>query len=263
MVETAKLSSPEDRGSADRSGGIQVISRAASVLRALRNENEGLSLGQIAERVHLPRSTVQRIVHALVEERLLMAASPSGRVRLGMEILALANNSRIDIVEVAHPHLKALSGATGETVDLAVLRGDHVVFLDQVAGTHRLRAVSAVGESFPLHSTANGKACLALLDESDVRRRLKNQKLTTANGKTRTIESLLRELQTVREAGVAFDREEHSLGIAAVGTAFRDQAGSIYAISIPAPTSRAKAIEARVVSLLLPARDKLRETLGT
>lgn len=244
-------------------GGIQVISRATRILRALRDENAGLSLGQIAERVDLPRSTVQRIVHALVDEHLLMAASPAGRVRLGPGILALASNSKIDVVEIAHPHLKALAEATGETVDLAGLRDDHLVFLDQIAGTHRLRAVSAVGETFPLHSTANGKACLALFANDEVRQRLKGKKLVTASGKARTLDSLLGELDEVRRSGVAFDREEHSAGISAVGTAFRDQSGAIYAISVPAPTGRARAIEERVAALLAPARDRLRRTLGT
>ena len=45
--------------------GIQVIARAAAVLRALENEPAGLSLGKIAQRVDLSRSTVQRIVDAL------------------------------------------------------------------------------------------------------------------------------------------------------------------------------------------------------
>ena len=67
----------------------------------------------------------------------------------------------------------------------------------------------------------------------------------------------------MRKTGIAFDREEHSLGISAVGTAFRDQAGTVYAISIPAPTSRAGAIEERAVALLLPARDRFRELFGT
>src|SRR5438128_2433534 len=98
----------------DATGGIQVINRAARILRALRDRPEGLSLGQLAERVDLPRSTVQRIVQALVTERMLMAATPSGRVRLGTEILALAGDSKIDVVEIAHQHLKALSAATGE-----------------------------------------------------------------------------------------------------------------------------------------------------
>lgn len=244
-------------------GGIQVIGRAAAILRALADEEAGLSLGQIATKVSLPRSTVQRIVHALAAEGLLMAASPNGRVRLGMAFQALASKSKIDIVEVAHPHLKALSEATGETVDLAVLRDDHLVFLDQVPGSHRLRAVSAIGERFPLHSTANGKATLALLDDAEVRRRLKGRRLALADGTARTIDDFLAELATVRATGIAFDREEHSSGISAVGTAFRDPAGSIYALSIPAPTARAVALEKRVAGLLLPARDRLRAILGT
>jgi DNA-binding IclR family transcriptional regulator len=242
--------------------GIQVISRAASILRSLRDEPDGLSLGQIATRVGLPRSTVQRIVHALIAERLLMAASPTSRVRLGTEILALAANSKIDIVEIAHPHLKQLSEAGGETVDLAVLRRDHLVFLDQVAGSHRLRAVSAVGEIFPLHCTANGKACLALLEEAAARKLLANSSLTLADGTTRTIDDILGELKQVRKSGIAVDEEEHFAGISAVGAAFRDHGGTIYAISIPCPASRFKASRDKLASLLLAARDKLALVIG-
>jgi DNA-binding IclR family transcriptional regulator len=243
-------------------GGIQVINRAARILRALRDEPAGLSLGQIAGKVGLPRSTVQRIVNALSAEGLLMAASPGGRVRLGMEILALAASSRIDVVEIAHPHLKALSEQSGETVDLSVLRKDHLVFVDQVVGPQRLRAVSAVGEVFPLHSTANGKACLALMDDDDVRARLRGKDLTVASGKTRSIDDLLGELAEVRRTGVAFDDEEHSLGISAVGTAFSDGLGQIYAVSIPAPTSRFDKNRERLATLLLAMRRQLAAAVG-
>ena len=66
---------------------VQVIARAATILRALEEENTGLSLGQIAQRVNLARSTVQRIVAALESEKLVIAATPNGRVRLGPTIL--------------------------------------------------------------------------------------------------------------------------------------------------------------------------------
>src|SRR4051794_3529892 len=78
------------RVSANRSGGIQVISRAAQVLRALDGAPEGLSLSQLAERVALPRSTVHRLTTALAAEGLIAAASPNGRVRLGPELTRLA-----------------------------------------------------------------------------------------------------------------------------------------------------------------------------
>src|ERR1700757_4245859 len=68
---------------------VQVIARAAHILRALEGEDAGLSLGQIAARVGLARSTVQRIVASLETEKLLIAASPNGRVRLGPAIVRL------------------------------------------------------------------------------------------------------------------------------------------------------------------------------
>lgn len=249
-----------DSGPIDRQqGGIQVISRAAMILRTLRDQPGGFSLAQIALRVDLPRSTVQRIVNALIAEGLLMSASPAGRVRLGTEILSLANASRIDVVEIAHPHIKALSDATGETVDLAVLKKDRLVFVDQVTGSQRLRAVSAVGETFPLHSTANGKACLALLSDSEIRRRLPG-KLEIANRKTRTIDDLLREIARIRKTGVAYDEEEHTRGISAIGSAFRDPFGNICAVSVPAPTARFDAGREKLKPLLLNCVRRLKET---
>src|SRR3974377_2427185 len=83
-----------DRRDASERGGdksqVQVIARAAAILRALEDQALGLSLGQIAQRVDLARSTVQRIVAALEAEKLLIAASPNGRVRLGPPLLRLA-----------------------------------------------------------------------------------------------------------------------------------------------------------------------------
>lgn len=256
-VRTSKRANGEDAG-----GGIQVINRAARILRSLRDEPSGLSLGQIAARVDLPRSTVQRIVGALVAENLLMHASPAGRVRLGTEVVALALSANFDVVELAHPHLKALSEATGETVDLAVLRGDHLVFVDQVVGTHRLRAVSAVGEVFPLHSTANGKACLSLFDEAEIRKRFGAMLDAACRRDGRSFAALLKEIARSRKSRIALDKEEHSAGISALGTAFVDPRGGVYAISIPMPTSRFEASHAHLAKLLLNVRSTLTDLVG-
>ena len=82
---------------------VQVIARAAAILRALENESAGLSLGQIAQRVDLARSTVQRIIAALEVEKLVIAASPNGKMRLGPTILRLAASVRTDFVSLARP----------------------------------------------------------------------------------------------------------------------------------------------------------------
>jgi DNA-binding IclR family transcriptional regulator len=241
---------------------VQVIARAAAILRALEEQPAGLSLGQIAQRVALARSTVQRIVAALAAEKLLIAASPTGRVRLGPTILRLAASARTDFVATARPFLVRLSDELSETVDLATIKRDHLIFVDQVIGPQRLRAVSAIGETFPLYCTANGKAYLAQLDEVAVARLVgTNFERRTTKTITR-LDDLLKELKAVRKSGVAFDREEHSLGICAAGVVMRDPLGNDLAISVPVPAQRFYAQEKLIAERLLATRRALDEQLA-
>jgi DNA-binding IclR family transcriptional regulator len=240
---------------------IQVIARAASILRALEDEAEGLSLGQIAQRVKLARSTVQRIVAALAAEKFLIAASPNGRVRLGPTILRLATSVRMDFVATVRPFLAKLSGELQETVDLAVVKNDHLVFVDQVMGSQRLRAVSAVGEAFPLHCTANGKAYLAELDAGAIERLIgTNYEQRTPHTITR-LANLLADLKTVRKTGIAIDREEHTHGICAAGIATRDPLGNILAISVPVPAQRFHDNQRHIVARLRAIKEALQREM--
>jgi DNA-binding IclR family transcriptional regulator len=233
---------------------VQVIARAATILRALEDESGGLSLGQIAQRVNLARSTVQRIVAALECEKLVIAATPNGRVRLGPAILRLAASVRSDFIALARPFLEKLSADLQETVDLSVVKKDHLVFIDQVIGSQRLRTVSAVGETFPLHCTANGKAYLAQLSDQAIEKLIgRTYEQRTANTRTR-LDALLADLAAVRRSGVAYDREEHTLGISAAGVALRDPLGNSVAISVPVPAQRFAEQETLVAERLLATK---------
>ena len=240
---------------------IQVIARAAAILRALEHEPEGLSLAQIAQRVKLARSTVQRIVAALAAEKLLIAASPNGRVRLGPTILRLAAAARPDFVAAARPFLVQLSAELKETVDLAVVRGDHMEFVDQVIGSHRLRAVSAVGETFPLYCTANGKAYLAQLDAETIAGLIGTRYAPRTARTITQLADLLRDLKAARKTGVAIDREEHTRGICAAGIVTRDPLGNVLAISVPVPAHRFYDHQRDIVARLLATKDALERQL--
>lgn len=228
--------------------GVQVIARAAEILRVLKQDNGGLSLGQISDRVGLPRSTVQRIVNALLAEKLIMNTAAEGGLRLGPEIQSLAAAGRVDAAELLRPIMSTIAERTGETVDLAVLRDDHLVFVDQVVGTHRVRTVSAVGENFPLISTANGKAALALLDD-EIAATLAARELK-ASQSDKALSTLIAELEDIRATGLAWDFDEHTEGISAVGYGFRDPTGQIYALSIPVPSYRFSKTKTEIADLL-------------
>lgn len=252
---------PQVSGTPEKSQ-VQVIARAASILRALEDATPGLSLGQIAQRVNLARSTVQRIVSALETEKLVIAASPHGRVRLGPAILRLAASVRTDFVTIAKPFIAKLSHDLRETVDLASVKGDHMVFIDQVTGSQRLRTVSAVGDAFPLYCTANGKAYLATLSDEDI------AALIGRNYEARTpktiikLDALMEEIKSIRRHGVAFDREEHTLGICAAGVALQDFHGNAVAISVPVPAQRFKDQQKDIAERLLRTKASLEEHIN-
>jgi DNA-binding IclR family transcriptional regulator len=240
---------------------VQVIARAAAILRALENEGPGLSLGQIAQRVNLARSTVQRIVAALEAESLVIAASPMGRVRLGPAISRLASSVQTDFVSLARPFLVALSNELEETVDLASVKRDQIVFIDQVIGPQRLRTVSGVGEAFPLHCTANGKAYLALLTDGEIEKLIGRDFVAQTPNTLRKLPALLKDLASVRKSGIAFDREEHTIGISAAGVALRDPLGNHVAISVPVPTPRFIEQQSLIVDRLLETKREIEDRL--
>ncbi|MDO6522879.1 IclR family transcriptional regulator [Shimia thalassica] len=225
----------EKNSKSDRSG-IQVISRAASILRVLKEAQSGMSLGKIAEQVGLPRSTVQRITSALAEENFVISDAQGGGLRLGPELSSLAGAAQYNIVEHCRLLLNEVTQKTGETTDLAAIRGIGMVFLDQVPGTHRLTTVSKVGEAFPLTSTANGKACLAKMDRDEAIKLIRNE--WDRNGIKQDLPKFLEQLEEIRKSGLAYDLDEHSSGVSAIGFAFRDWAGDLHAISVPVPSTR-------------------------
>lgn len=219
-----------------RSSGIQVIARAATILRVLRDNQSELSLGKIAKQADLPRSTVQRIVGALLEERFVIAASSGNGFRLGPELHSMAENARYDIVESCRLLLSELAQKCGETVDLSVYRGAGMIFLDQIPSIHRLRTISSVGDVFPLTTTANGKAALSLMENNKILEIARDEwKRTDKHVDEKTF---LDEIEIIRGNGIAYDLNDHTSGICAIGCAFRDWSGEIHSISVPIPTSR-------------------------
>ena len=246
----------ETEGEQRDRGGVQVIARAADILRTLKGHSEGLSLAQIAKEVGLARSTVHRIVNALEAEKFLTSTT-NGRIRLGLGLAPLAAWVNSELRYQLHSFLESLSREVNETVDLAVLDEDQVFFVDQVAVPHRLQAASAVGATFPLHCTANGKALLAEMPFEQVERLVPEilQVFTAQTITTR--ERLLEELQRIHSEHVAYDREEHTEGICAVGTTVRDAMGSLAAITIPVPSIRFYGNEQQLSFALLHIRQRI------
>ena len=234
-----------------RSGGIQVIARAAEILRLLQSHPAGLNQAEICERVGMARSTVSRILNALEDEGLVASRRGArGPYRLGPEIARMANTVRLGVVTDMRPFLTELSRGLNETVDLSILDGDRADFIDQVVAPHRLQAVSAVGESFPLYCSANGKALLSALPVDQLAQAMP-KRLIPLTPKTIIDSAALRaELDRIRAEGVAYDREEQTEGICAVGAVLHGVSDVLVAVSVPVPAQRFYGREAELAQVL-------------
>lgn len=241
---------------------IQVVSRAVEVLLALEGEPDGMSIGEISRVVKLPRSTVHRIVRTLEDELLIERVSEERGYRLGPGILRMASSGTMWLTRHVHQHLRELSARLNETVDLSLRSGSQVHFIDQVSGNHRLQAVSGVGLSLPVHCTAPGKAILAVMPDEELERVIPATLQKFTNNTVTSRKQLTHELRVIRASQVAYDREEHHLGISAVGTLIRNPLGYLMAVSIPVPSERFTQTKKKLISAMLKSREEIERSFS-
>jgi DNA-binding IclR family transcriptional regulator len=229
-----------------------MVSRTAAVLRALMVHRDGLTLSGLAADVGLPVSSVHRLVAALDDEG-LVRAQPRGKIFLGPLITQLPPEGEARVSPEVRKAMRVLWAAVDETVDVAVLEGDAIRFIAQKPAGGRLRAVSSVGVRFPLHCTGSGKAFLARMGREQASALLPRRlpRLTAHSLTSRR--ALWRELNEVRGSGIAFDREEHHLGIASVATVMSDAAGTDVALSVVVPAARFYGREQHLAAAVLSA----------
>lgn len=225
-----------------------MLRRAAAALDEIAAEPGRLRLVDLGERLGLAKSTARRLLFGLVEVG-LADVDAQGRFSPGERLLGFGRADAARIATMFRPTIERLARATdGETVDLSVLHGRRMWFVDQIESPHRLRAVSAVGMRFPLESTANGKAALAALDDADAAAAI-------ARFSPQVAGVLRAEVAEIRRTGVAFDRDEHTPGISAAAIARRVVGDNVVAISVPAPSERFREKEQRIVAALRAAAD--------
>lgn len=200
----------------DERNGASVLERAFRLLEVFGSDGTSVGLAELARRSKLPKATVFRLATQLVDLGALERSAAG--YRLGMRLFELGSQVRCQrrLRDAALPLMEDLYEATHETVHLAILDGLQLLYIEKIMGRNSGLTRTQIGTRRPLHCTALGKAILASSDDS----------LTQAvveGGLTRytpyTITSPTRlydELETIRQEGVAYDREEYHLGMTCV-----------------------------------------------
>ncbi|WP_157249575.1 IclR family transcriptional regulator [Nonomuraea typhae] len=216
------------------------LERALDALELLA-EGQETTLAGLAKRLGASRATVHRLLAVLQARGYVRHVPETHEYRLGPALNDLtARSDSGSLVSLAAPVLAELSGLTGETINLAVLRRGRIVWADTVDAVHAIRLTTTLGERVPPHATAIGKAVLAALPEAEWGALLGREpypRLTPSS--CTTLAALRPALDEARACGYALDEEESEIGGICLAAAVLGRAGRpIGAISVSAVAAR-------------------------
>lgn len=215
---------------------IATVARAIAVLDALADSPDDLGTNEIARRTGTNASSVSRLLATLADEELVRRVPDNGRWRLGLRLVQLGNAalSRVDLRDVARPHLVTLTEATGETATLSVPGEQTAMTVDFVQSPSSVRSVAQIGRPSVSHATSIGKVFLAYSDHPP------EKPLQAYTARTITDpEELARELTHVRERGWAEAVREREDDLNAVAAPVFDPPGRLVAIlGLQGPSER-------------------------
>lgn len=221
---------------------IKSVAKALKIIDILAKDAGEMALGEIAEKMKMPKSTTHGLISTLCDFGYVDQSPFTGKYKLGFKLFELGNivASRLEVKNVAAPYIQKLVEEMEETVHLTILDKGEVLYIDKRESQQSIRIASRIGARLPAHCTGVGKVLLAFLPAEERKKIIAEKGLKRFTKNTITDpEALEAELAKVREQGYAFDNEEFMDGLKCVAAPIRDHTGKVCAaISISGPTSR-------------------------
>jgi DNA-binding IclR family transcriptional regulator len=224
-----------------KSAPVGVVTKVLRILEVLDRAPAGLPLKDIAEITSLNKSTAHRFVTHL-EGAGYLFRDENKAYMIGPKLVRLGSGTthQTTLCRISRPILDRVWKITGETVNLAVLDGREIFYVDVQESIHRFRFFSQVGMRRPLHCTALGKAILSKMQPAALEGALRHFRLEHSTPKTvANLNQLRKDLAQCAARGYALDDEEVVTGARCIGAAILDGNGKVAAgISISGPVAR-------------------------
>ena len=218
---------------------IKSLETTMNIIDKLR-ERDGAGVTELANDLGKSKSGIHH--HLSMLERRGYVVNEDGQYRVGLKFLELGGYIRhkMEIHDITKPEVKKLAEDTEELANLLVEEHGYGVYLYRARGSQAVNLETYAGKRIHLHSTGLGKAILAHLPRERVEEIIDRQGLPKQTENTISDrDALFEELESIRERGIAFDREEQFPGLRCVAKPITDNDGNILAaISVAGPSSR-------------------------
>ncbi len=220
---------------------VQPVYKALQLLDCLAAEQRALSLKEISYLSGFPKATTYKYLCTLQVSGLVARDDSTNLYRLGARLWELGQlvGGQLDVCKVALPHMQQLRDQFNETINLGVLEGQEVVYVEMVESRLSLRMQARLGSRDPAYSTAIGKAILSRLPAEQWQHHLPRQLTRRTRHTLTSLEALQLDLRQTRARGFARDCEENEAGARCVSAPILDARHvPVAAISLSAPAMR-------------------------
>mgnify|MGYP001201168837 CR=1 FL=1 len=219
---------------------INAVDKALDLLELLAEKP--MNLLEIVERLNQPKSSVYRLITTFEDRGYINRVDGDGKYCLGLKTLELTKNLLEDntLLKVARSEMEKLANNTGESVNLGIISGEHILYVDVIEGSHPLKFAEKVGTTGPIHCTAIGKVIASQLSEKELKNLLDKIKFTKKTPNTiDSKDKFIEELQRIKKKGYALDDEEIVTGARCIAAPIFNMFGNVKAaISISGAAHR-------------------------
>ena len=228
-IQESLLPSMESDFSAG-AGKVNAVARALEILNCFSPSRTELTLTQITQQLHCPKSTLLNQLRTLEGAGFLYRVKGSTSYRLGYKLMerSYCVHASTPIIQYALPVMEELESQTDSFIYLTTHLNGLVFYLESVCPGQRRVRYSIAGKTLPLHCTGCGKAMLSYFTPAQVDEVIRRHGLPAYTPHTITDPEKLRaELEASRRRGFALDLEEETLGVKCVAQAIRTNDGRV------------------------------------
>ncbi|WP_130862629.1 IclR family transcriptional regulator [Bacilliculturomica massiliensis] len=211
--------------------------KAVEILNCFDDDCQEVGIKEIAELIHMPQSSVYRIMQSLEFTGFIFQNKKNKKYRMGPKVIRMARsvNCMDKYMKVVMDNMKQLNEECGETINLGIADCDRVTYIYRVESKHLLRPNYELNARYPAYSTGMGKVFLADMSKSVLRWVYDNNTAEIGG----TFEDFWQRMEQIRKLGFAVDDEEFCAGLRCVASPVRGPGGNvIFSVSVSAPTMR-------------------------
>ncbi len=245
--------------------GVKSAERVLEIFELLKDYPDGLTSKEISTELGYAGSSTFGLVKTLRDQGYLWE-DENKRYMLGARLIQLGAyaSSYLDLNKIAGQPLKKMMEKLQETVFMAVLSGEEIVYVAKVDNYRSISTNARLGGKKPLYCTGLGKAFLTFLPDKERDDLIQRIQFAPVTPNTITSkEKLYQQLEIFRNQGYAIDDEEIEVGLWCAAAPVFGSSGRIEAaVSVAGPTARMLSNKEEIVQTLLNVTRELSEKMG-